>query len=257
MLRFKSYVYLLHRESIRAPFLPLNVSEEVTMLELFHKEYVVITIQGKTLSSEDTKHIHSIVVKLGEEGPPFDIQGLLDSLSGASIECLPTEFEQKYVLWAKMDVETSVRRINSIFRVLNRFAIQNCAQLVVPPRCQLEWSSACLHRGSQSPSEASRSNPHRIATQKAPSRKRNVDTISESMQRKKRRTSGGGAGSFGSALTTLIPCGANRGESVEDYEKFAKIQEDFWKEYSGCYLFGMVTYEVDIAQCILGSCSWR
>ena len=63
------------------------------MLELFHKKYVVITIQGKTLSDEDTKHIHSIVVKLGEERPVFDIQGLLDSLSGASIESLRTEFK--------------------------------------------------------------------------------------------------------------------------------------------------------------------
>ena len=26
---------------------------------------------------------------------------------------------------------------------------------------------------------------------------------------------------------TLTPHGANRGESVKDYEKFAKIQEDF------------------------------
>ena len=193
------------------------------MLELFHKEYVVIIIQGKTLSGEDTKHIHSIVVKLGEEGPAFDIQGLLDSLSGASIERLYTEFEQKYVSWAKMDAETSVRRINSIFRVLNRFAIQNYTQLVVPPGCQLERSSACLHRGSQSPSEASRSNPCRIATERAPLQKRNVDTTLESMQRKKRRTSRGGAGSSGLALTTLTPRGANRGELVEDYEKFAKI----------------------------------
>ena len=113
--RFKSYIYLLYRESTRAPSLPLNVSEEVIVLELFHKEYVVITIQGKTLSSEDTKHIHSIVVKLGEEGLAFDIQGLLDSLNGASIEHMRVEFKQKYVPWAKMDAETSVRRINSIF----------------------------------------------------------------------------------------------------------------------------------------------
>ena len=189
------------------------------------------------------------MVKLGEEGPAFDVQGLLDLLSGASIGA---EFEQKYVMWAKMDAEISVRHINSIFQVLNRFAIQNCAQLVVPPEHQLERSSTRLHRGSRSPSEASRSNPHRIATEKAPSQKRNVDTTSESMQRKKRQTLGGGAGSSGSTLTTLTPRGANRGESVEDYEKFAKIQEDFWRECSGCYLFGIATYEVDIAQCILG-----
>ena len=72
------------------------------------------------------------------------------------------------------------------------------------------------------------------------------------MQRKKRWTSGGGAGSSGSALTTLTPRRANKGESAKHYEKFAKIQEDFWKECSGCYLFGMATYEDDIAQCILG-----
>ena len=145
-----------------------------------------------------------------------------------------------------------MRRINSIFQVLNRFAIQNYAQLVVPLGCQLERFSAHLHRRSQSPSEASRSNPCRIATERAPSRKRNVDTTSESTQRKKRRTSGGGAGSSGSALTTLTPRRANRGESIEDYEKFAKIQEDFWRECFGCYLFGMATYEVNIIQCILG-----
>ena len=50
----------------------------------------------------------------------------------------------------------------------------------------------------------------------------------------------------------MTPRGANKGESVEDYKKFAKIQEDFWRECFGCYLFGMATYEVDITQCILG-----
>ena len=44
--RFKKYVYLLHRESETGPFLPLNIEEKVTVLENFHQQYVVITVQA-------------------------------------------------------------------------------------------------------------------------------------------------------------------------------------------------------------------
>ena len=40
-------------------------------------------------------------------------------------------------------------------------------------------------------------------------------------------------------------------EPIPDYEKFAKVQTDFWKECKGCYIFGQQTFQVDIAQCML------
>ena len=40
-------------------------------------------------------------------------------------------------------------------------------------------------------------------------------------------------------------------ESVPNYEKFAKVQIDFWKECKDCYIFGQQTFQVNIAQCVL------
>ena len=75
--RFKKYVYLLHRETPTGPFLPLNIDEKVTLLENFHQEYVVITVQAVGSRGEDTDHLHSIVVKIGGDGAEFNIDGLL------------------------------------------------------------------------------------------------------------------------------------------------------------------------------------
>ena len=54
MNRFKNYVYLLHRESSRGSFLPLNLDKKVTILENFYHEYVVITLQALDARGEDT-----------------------------------------------------------------------------------------------------------------------------------------------------------------------------------------------------------
>ena len=37
---------------------------------------------------------------------------------------------------------------------------------------------------------------------------------------------------------------------MPDYEKFAKVQTDFWKECEDCYIFGQQSFQVDIAQCV-------
>ena len=94
---FKNYVYLLHCESSRGSFLPLNLDEKVILLENFYQEYVVITLQAVDRDGADTKDIHSIVVKIGQGVAAFDINGLLDTLTGTSIEELCPELESKHV----------------------------------------------------------------------------------------------------------------------------------------------------------------
>ena len=89
--RFKKYVYLLHRETPTGPFLPLNIDEKVTLLENFHQKYVVITVQAVGSCGEDTDHLHSIVVKIGGDGAEFNIDGLLQTLDGTSMEVLRPE----------------------------------------------------------------------------------------------------------------------------------------------------------------------
>jgi hypothetical protein len=47
----------------------------------------------------------------------------------------------------------------------------------------------------------------------------------------------------------------NRGcgdiEDVPDYEKFTAIQKEFWDTCTSSFLFGMQTFKVDIAQCMI------
>ena len=89
--RFKNSVYLLHCESSWRSFLPLNLNEKVTLLENFYEEYVVITLKAVDARGEDTLHIHSIVVKIGDGVVTFDINRLLDTLIGTSMEELGPE----------------------------------------------------------------------------------------------------------------------------------------------------------------------
>ena len=77
---------LLHRESETGLFLPLNIEEKVTLLENFHQQYGVITMQAIDSSGKDTNHLHSIVVKLGGSRADFSIEGLLEKLHGTFLE---------------------------------------------------------------------------------------------------------------------------------------------------------------------------
>ena len=120
--RFKNYVYLLHRESMRGNFLPLNLNEKVILLEKFYQEYVVITLQAVDRDGADTKHIHSIVVKIGKGVAAFDINGLLDTLSGTSMEKLCLELESKHVSWTDTSPESAFRKISLIYRTMSRYA---------------------------------------------------------------------------------------------------------------------------------------
>ena len=120
--RFKNYVYLLHRESSRGSFLPLNLDEKVILLENFYQEYVVITLQDVDRDGADTKHIHSIVVKIGQGVAAFDINGLLDILTGTSMEELRLELESKHVPWTYTSDESAFRKISSIYRTMSWYA---------------------------------------------------------------------------------------------------------------------------------------
>ena len=129
MSRFKNYVYLLHQESNRGNFLPLNLNEKVILLESFYQEYVVITLQAVDSDGADTKHIHSIVVKIGEGVAAFDINGLLDTLTGTSMEELRPELESKHVPWTYISPDSAFKKISLIYRMMSRYAARGGPQI--------------------------------------------------------------------------------------------------------------------------------
>ena len=92
--RFKNYVYLLHWESARGPFL---LHWESARSENFYQEYVVITLEAVNERDEDSSHLHSIVVKIGDGVVSFDIHSFLQILARTLMEVLQPELESKYV----------------------------------------------------------------------------------------------------------------------------------------------------------------
>ena len=128
--RFKNYVYLLYCESSRGSFLPLNLDEKVTLLENFYQEYVVITLQAVNARVVDSPYIHSIVAKIGDSVVAFDINEVLDTLTGTSMEELCMELESKYVLWMYTSAESVFRKISSIYRTMSQYAAQGGSNIL-------------------------------------------------------------------------------------------------------------------------------
>ena len=58
---------------------------------------MIITLHAVSARGEHTPHIHSIVVKIGDTVAAFDINELLDTLIGTSMEELCLELESKFV----------------------------------------------------------------------------------------------------------------------------------------------------------------
>ena len=162
------------------PFLHLNIDEKVTLLENFHQKYVVITLQAVGSGGEDTDHLHSIVVKIGGNGADFDIDELLQTLDGTSMEVLRPELQAKYALRTYTSSESAYRKINSIYRNLSRYATQ--ADPAVAPRPLRPQARAAIEgkAASQSRTQGSRSHAQLTAPPRLERRKRNAESPSES-----------------------------------------------------------------------------
>ena len=111
--------------------MPLNLNEKVMLLENFYQEYVVITLQAVDARGEDTAHFHSFVVKIGDGVALFDINDLLDTLVGTSMESLHLDLESKYAPWTYTSVESGFRKINSIYCTMSRYAARGSSS--IPP----------------------------------------------------------------------------------------------------------------------------
>ena len=90
---------------------------------------------------------------------------------------------------------------------------------------------------SQTQGSRSQANTNALGRQK-----HNTKTSSQGDPSAKRRESTPGAGSSASGLTHVDWQAGKSAEPIPDYEKFAEVQIDFWKECEGCYIFGQQTF---------------
>ena len=110
----------------------------MTLVENFYQEYVIITLQAVDARGEDTPHIHSTVAKIGDGVAALNINGLLDTLAGTSMEELHPELESKYVPWTYTSAESAFKKISSIYCTMSQYAarggsnIPSCANRSAP-----------------------------------------------------------------------------------------------------------------------------
>ena len=181
-----------------------------------------MTLQAVDGSGEDTNHLHSVVVKIDGDGADFDIEGLLQTLDGTSMEVLRPDLEAKYAPWTYMSSESAFRKINSIYRNLSRYAARAEPTMAPRPVRPQARSGVEDRASSQSWTQGSRSRAQTAAAGRAEPRKRKNDSPLTTDPSQKRRKSTAGAGSSGSALTHVDHRLGRKDDPILDFEKFAK-----------------------------------
>jgi curli biogenesis system outer membrane secretion channel CsgG len=70
--------------------------EKIILVERFHGQYIVIGIQVVNVEGSEVKHVHSIVVKVGDGRAQFNVDGMLENLSSTSQVELAELLQSKY-----------------------------------------------------------------------------------------------------------------------------------------------------------------
>ena len=167
------------------------------------------------------------MVKIGGDGADFDIEGLLQTLDGTSMEVLQLDLEAKYAPWTYTSSESAFRKIRSIYQNLSRYAA-HAEPVVAPWPVRPQARPGVEDRASsQSRTQGSRSHVQTVVAGRAEPRKCKNDSPLTTDPSQKRRKSTTGAGSSGSALTHVDRRLGRKDDPIPDFEKFAKAQDDF------------------------------
>ena len=177
------------------------------------------------------------------------------SLQGTDIESLNEKFIAKQLLsWQEGSARSVVKRLRSVWQTLDRYAIVNVATATTAKKGSKRQSPSGpgdettpkRGRGGSRPSssraEAQKRNPAQSRDSREGTRKRSKPTGTE-------RTAEG-EGSASDVMTAQTRTSRSI-PLAEDFEKFAKIQREFWQNHKACFLFETEATRVHINQCII------
>ena len=179
-------------------------------------------------------------------------------LEGSQMEFLNESFVRSgYVPWQNTSAKSIASRLRLIFQTLDRYALENVKPNPSLGRAQsqkrvkeMDTRPPNVSVGGTSERTTSRPGQGRSEPQKRDTAE--PEGPGSNKKRRKSLTSGpAGAGSSGSALTTVSTGLTSSAAPVPHFEKFAVIQRNFWAEHKQCFLFEDLSVKVNIAQCIL------
>ena len=251
----KGYVFLRYKIDDIPQFYTWNIKEKVESIEDHRKHFIVIVLRKVDDSGNATSHNHSIVIDVRQEHGKFDVVTLMAVLQGTDMESLNDNFISKQLLpWQEGTTRSIVKKLHGVWQTLDRYAIVTVAKVASTMKGQKRQPTS-VERGDTMPkrgrggsrpgssrAEAQKRNPVQSRDSEEGTRKRSKPTATD-------RT-GTGEGSASRVTTTQI--GTSRSiPFVEDFEKFAKIQREFWQNHKACFLFETEATRVHINQCII------
>ena len=229
--------------------------EKVESIEDHRQHYIVIVLREVDKADMATSHNHFIVIDVDDTHGKFDIENLMASLQGTDMESLNDEFIAKQLLpWQEGSARSIVKRLRSVWQTLDRYAIVNVATATTakkgskqqPPSGPRNETTPKRGRGGSRPgssrAEAQKRNPAQSRDNGEGIWKRSKPTGIE-------RTAEGEGSTSG---VTTAQTGTSRSiPPTEDFEKFSKIQREFWQNHKACFLFETEATRVHINQCII------
>ena len=221
-----------------------------------HREhFIVIILREVDDSGNATSHNHSIVIDVRQQHGKFDVVTLMAALQGIDMESLNEDFISKQLLsWQEGIARSFVKKLYGVWQTLDRYAIVTVARVASAKKgikrqpIGIECGDTTPKRGrggsrpGSSRAEAQKRNPAQSRDSGEGTRKRSKPTGPQ------RTAEGEGAAS---GVTTAQTGTSKSVPPAEDFEKFAKIQREFWQNHKACFLFETEATRVHINQCII------
>ena len=201
-------------------------------IEDHREEFIVIVLREVDDGGNATSHNHSIVIDVNQEHGKFDVVTLMASLQGTDMESLNDDFISKQLLpWQEGTARSVVKRLRGVWQTLDRYAIVIVAKATSAKKGQ-KRQPASVERGDTTPKRG-RGAP-RPGNSRAEAQKRNPTQSRDSGEGNRKRSKPVGTertadGEGSTSNVTTAQTGTSRSiPPMEDFEKFANIQREFW-----------------------------
>ena len=183
------------------------------------------------------------------------------ALQGTDIESLNEDFISKQLLpWQEGTARSVVKKLRGVWQTLDKYAIVIAAKAASAKKGIKRQPSGAEH-GETTPKRGRRGS--RPSSSRAEAQKRNPaqSRYSEEGTRKRSKPSGPdrtAEGEGAASSVTTAQTGTSRSvPPVEDFEKFAFIQREFWQNHKACFLFETEATRVHMNQCIIARDDFR
>ena len=194
-----------------------------------HREhFIVIVLREVDDSGNATSHNHSIVIEVRQQHGKFDVVTFMVALQGTDMESLNEDFINKQLLpWQEGNARFVVKRLRGLWQTLDKYSIVTAAKAASAKK-GTKRQPAGVERGDTTPKRGRGGS--RPGSSRAEAQKRNPAQSRDSGEgtRKRSKPSGPERTAEGEGAASSMTTAQRSVPPAKNFEKFAKVQREFW-----------------------------